>query len=88
MMSILKNLAKNLGLTNITQTKKKYATVGEKKIWWRKRCKYKVKAFDNLKEDKLQNVLVVGCYLEIRNKGTWKHVQTVIITLIWVQEKE
>ena len=30
-MSILKNLARNLGLTNITQPKKKYATVGEKK---------------------------------------------------------
>ena len=30
-MSILKNLVKNLGLTNITQPKKKYATVGEKK---------------------------------------------------------
>ena len=29
MMSIFKNLAKNLGLTNITQPKKKYATVGE-----------------------------------------------------------
>ena len=31
-MSILKNLAKNLGLTNITQSKKKYATVGEKNL--------------------------------------------------------
>ena len=31
-MSILKDLARNLGLTNITHPKKKYATVGEKKI--------------------------------------------------------
>ena len=36
-MSILKNLAKNLGLTNITQPKKKYATVGEKNLMKRKK---------------------------------------------------
>ena len=53
-MSILKNLAKNLGLTNITQTKKKYATVGEKKSdEEREDAKYKVKNIDNLKEDEI-----------------------------------
>ena len=30
-MSIFKDLVKNLGLTNITQTKKKYVTVAETK---------------------------------------------------------
>ena len=51
-MSILKNLVKNLGLTNITQPKKKYATVGEKKSDEEKeRAKYEVKNIDNLKED-------------------------------------
>ena len=49
-MSILKNLAKNLGLTNITQSKKKYATVGERKSdEERESAKYKVKNIDNLK---------------------------------------
>ncbi|MHB9315154.1 acetyl-CoA carboxylase, carboxyltransferase subunit beta [Fusobacterium polymorphum] len=53
-MSILKNLAKNLGLTNITQSKKKYATVGEKKSdEERESAKYKVKNIDNLKEDEV-----------------------------------
>ena len=53
-MSILKNLAKNLGLTNITQSKKKYATVGERKSdEERESAKYKVKNIDNLKEDEV-----------------------------------
>ena len=53
-MSILKNLVKNLGLTNITQPKKKYATVGEKKSDEEKeRAKYEVKNIDNLKEDEV-----------------------------------
>ena len=42
-MSIFKNLAKNLGLTNITQPKKKYATIGEKRSdEERESAKYKV----------------------------------------------
>ena len=53
-MSILKNLVKNLGLTNITQSKKKYATVGERKSdEERESAKYKVKNIDNLKEDEV-----------------------------------
>ena len=53
-MSILKDLARNLGLTNITQVKKKYATVGEKKSDEEKeRAKYEVKNIDNLKEDEV-----------------------------------
>lgn len=45
-MSILKDLARNLGLTNITQVKKKYATVGEKKSDEEKeRAKYEVKKY-------------------------------------------
>ena len=53
-MSILKDLARNLGLTNITQVKKKYATVGEKKSdEEREDAKYKVKNIDNLKEDEI-----------------------------------
>lgn len=53
-MSILKNLARNLGLENISQSRKKYATVGEKKSDEEKeRTKYKVKNIDNLKEDEI-----------------------------------
>ena len=53
-MSILKNLVKNLGLTNITPAKKKYVTVGESKSEEEKeKVKYKVKNIDNLKEEEI-----------------------------------
>ena len=49
-MSIFKDLVKNLGLTNITQSKKKYVTVSENNSEEEKeKAKYKVKNIDNLK---------------------------------------
>ena len=53
-MSILKNLAENLGFININQPKKKYVTLSENKSTEEKeRAKYKVKNIDNLKEEEI-----------------------------------
>ena len=53
-MSILKNLAENLGFININQSKKKYVTLSENKSTEEKeRAKYKVKNIDNLKEEEI-----------------------------------
>ena len=60
-MSILKNLVKNLGLTNITPAKKKYVTVGESKSEEEKeKVKYKVKNIDNLKEEEITKCPTCG----------------------------
>ena len=53
-MSIFKDLVKNLGLTNITQSKKKYVTVSENNSEEEKeKAKYKVKNIDNLKQSEI-----------------------------------
>ena len=44
-MSILKDLARNLGLTNITQVKKKYATGCKKKNDEEKKSKIEIFVF-------------------------------------------
>lgn len=70
-MSILQTLAENLGLTANSQTKKKYATVGDKQsIEERERAKYKVKIIDNLKEEELTKCPSCGV---LSHKSEIKH---------------
>ena len=60
-MSIFKDLVKNLGLTNITQSKKKYVTVSENNSEEEKeKAKYKVKNIDNLKEEEITKCPTCG----------------------------